>query len=101
MNIPAEMNLDTLLFGAGSPEDFPQLDLAGFDRLHIEASPYQLEWLNRWIGPQATCDLIMRQVGTTGLSRVLVGIAKASSVHKVHMSDRVASIAAYYNLQVF
>lgn len=101
LNIPPGMTLDSLLIGPGHPEDFERLNLAAFDRLADTHNADDLRWLNDWIAPQETVNLILQKHGRPGLVRVLKGIAQASSQKKVHMSDRIASIAGFYEYTVY
>lgn len=101
LEIPSGMNLDMLVFGGGYHD--PELDLDEFER-HMKSDPsvpQKLDWLNKWVESQDTCDAIIRANGHDGLSRVLRSIAEASSKHRHHMGRRVAAVAGFYELEVF
>lgn len=94
------MTLDSLLNCGADPETF-SLNPAAFDRLHETHDADQIRWLNDWIEPQHVCDLVMRDHGRTGLERVLKGIALASATKQIHMSERVAAVAGFYEYEIY
>jgi hypothetical protein len=98
LNIPRGYNLDTIL---STTPDQPLPSVAGFDRLHEDKTPDELRWLCQWIDAQHTVDTIIKHHGQGGLNRVLKGIARACSIHRVHMTPRIASIAGFYEMAVF
>jgi hypothetical protein len=73
--------------------DLPLPNLAAFDRLHEEGEPARLSWLSDWVESHQTCTYILRHHGPKGLKRVIRGIARACSQHKVHMGTRVKACA--------
>lgn len=98
---PNGVTIDQFFATVHDPDAFPNLDVAAFDKLHETHSDDEIRWLNEWIKPQVTIDHILRHHGQKGLATVLQGIALASSVHKVHMCDRIASIAGFYGYEVY
>ena len=99
LKIPKGMNIDTLLFPV--PEDAPLPSIAGFDTLKDTHNVSELEWLSQWADSQLVVNMILKHHGDKGLTRVLKGIAIACSEKQVHMTPRIASIAGFYNLQVY
>lgn len=81
--------------------DLPLPNIAAFDRLHEEGDPERLRAMNTWIDRQMVCSTILKHHGREGLRRVIAGIARASSKHKVHMSGRVASCAGFHEWDVY
>ena len=80
----------------------PLPSIEAFDKLtDTVKDDNQLKWLNQWIEPQSTCSYIARTSGAVALRRVLEGIARASSNHKVHMRPRVSAIALSLGLEVY
>ncbi len=101
-NIGALMGSDadmSLLF-SGYPDE-PLPSLAAFDRLHEEGDKERLRFLNIWIDRQSVCSTILKHHGEDGLTKVVTGIAKASSIHHVHMSGRVKSCAGFNEWDVY
>ena len=99
LNIPSGTTLDSLL-STMDDIDRPLPNVAGFDRLD-DASIDDLRWLCVWIDKHSTCESILKHHGPNGLDRVLKGIAAACAKKRVHMSPRVASIAGFYEMEVF
>ena len=81
--------------------DLPLPNLALFDRLHEEDEPDRLRWLSDWVEHHQTCQYILRHHGPQGLKRVIKGIAKACSKHKVGMGTRVTAFAEACDLPVY
>lgn len=77
----------------GTDWDKPLPSIKAFDSLQKTASEAQARWLNEWIAPQSTCGYVLKHHGSEGLSRVIRGIAKACSKHRVPMCERVYSAA--------
>jgi hypothetical protein len=90
LSIPNGYTLDTIL---STYPDEPLPNIAGFDRLRTDGNVEQVRQLNAWIEPQATCDIVIKHHGTSGLLAVISGIARASAAFKVPMSGRVAAMA--------
>lgn len=106
IDLPFGMRLEHLLSSPGptglpGEVDKPLENISVFDRLHEEGEEDRLEWMVDWVEHQSTCAYLMRHHGSDGLKRVLRGIAKACSKHKVHMGDRVAAVAGAMSLEVY
>ena len=84
----------------GTDWDRPLPYIAGFDNLADTRTDAEIAYLARWIAPQTTCQYVMDHHGAEGLKRVLIGIARACSVKRVTMPDRVAMFAASQGLEV-
>lgn len=96
--VPEGLTLTTLL---SSYPDQPLPNIAGFDVLAGQGSRKQIADLMNWIEPQQVCNVVLKHHGADGLRRVLLGIAKAASAHKIPMTGRVQGIAEFYELPVY
>jgi hypothetical protein len=96
--MPPGMDLSQLFQGY---PDQPLPSIAVFDRLHEEGDRERLRLLNVWVDRQMVCSTILKHHGAEGLEKVLSGIAKASSIHKVPMSGRVKSCAGFHEWDVY
>ena len=96
LNLPPGVTLEQVL-GTHTREP-PVHDVTVFDNLASTGDPASIQRLVYWVEPQSVCDDIAAHHGWAILSRVLQGIARAASKHKVHMGSRVASVAGSLGL---
>tara|TARA_Y100000296_G_scaffold76104_1_gene96442 strand:+ start:898 stop:1230 length:333 start_codon:yes stop_codon:yes gene_type:complete len=103
LNLPDGISLGQFMctWPGEAAKDNPLPNIAGFDRLSEVGDKDQIGLLVEWIEPQAVCDWLIRMHGYEGLKRVLKGIAKAASRHKVTMGTRVRGYAGALGLQVY
>lgn len=72
----------------------PLPNIAAFDSLVNNGyTPQQVESLINWIEPHTTCEWVMNTHGSSGLKRVLRGIAKAACELDVPMKSRTRHTA--------
>ena len=84
----------------GQYNDEPLENIAAFDRLYQTSDRLAIRRLVDWVEAQSVCDSIIKWHGFDGLKRVLQGIARAASQHKVTMGDRVAAVAGANGMKV-
>lgn len=89
-NLPIEQVLCAF---PGTDWDKPLPSIKAFDTLDKTSTAEQARWLNQWIAPQSTCGYVLKHHASDGLSRVIRGIAKACSKHRIPMCERVYSAA--------
>tara|TARA_R110002020_G_scaffold194133_13_gene394764 strand:+ start:9199 stop:9552 length:354 start_codon:yes stop_codon:yes gene_type:complete len=96
------LSLDQVLcvYPGSDNQDRPLPSIEAFDDLADRVDSNELAWLVQWVEPQTTCSYIMRHHGSSGLKRVLMGIARACDSRKVHMGNRVSHFAEVLGLDV-
>lgn len=95
--LPPGVTLDQLL---SVWPDQPLPNVAAFERLYQSKDTDQIRRLNELAESQQFVSTVLKHHGEAGLRKVLEGIARASSVLKVHMAPRIASVAAYNGWEV-
>lgn len=98
LNIPHGMTLEQILGVGHGPLE---VSIASIERLYQTNDMVTVRRAAAYIEPQHVCDNIIKHHGMGALSRILAGIAKAASKHRVPMGARVRAKAGAMGLDIY